>query len=137
MNTATTTATATPRHGCAGITRSKLEVDECIAIALCDNDRGGHEEPDARHDPARQAADNRFDGCFAHAPMRGEEANRDEHHLQNLTCAQDCVRPRVRSEHAAKDAISRREIRRAKVNPRDENGEISNGPDQDFYRNTL
>src|SRR5262245_22902449 len=40
-------------QGRSGIGRSKLEVDECIAISLSEEDCAGHDRPDAGEQPTR------------------------------------------------------------------------------------
>jgi hypothetical protein len=66
-----------PRHGNAGITRSKLEVDECIAAALSKNNCASHEEPSRRNDPSRETLDGGFHRNIAQRPMRDQKEEGD------------------------------------------------------------
>src|SRR3954464_394011 len=90
-NTATVTATARPRHGRGGITRSKLEVDECIAAALREDNGTNHQEPGCRYGPARQARDGGFQRNIAQRPVRCEEEHGDDADLQNFAGAKKSV----------------------------------------------
>src|SRR4051812_13704348 len=121
MQTATMSVTVMPRHGWFGITRSKskLEVDECIAASLREDDGAGHEEPRRGYGPARQARDSGFQRDIAQRPVRDEEEEGDNRDLQNLARGQDCIAARKAAEHSGKQAIRGLEVRGAEVNPRD------------------
>src|ERR1044071_9138179 len=102
-----------PRHGSAGITRSKLEVDECIAVALGENDRASHEEPEGGDGPSGETGHGCLDRDVAQSPMGREEENRDDADLQDFASAEKGVAVRIPAEHAADHAAGGLEIRSA------------------------
>src|SRR3954468_16455646 len=132
MKTPTTTATAIPRHGASGITRSKLEVDECIAAALGEDDRGNHEEPRGGDNPPREAHDCGFERDVAQRPVGEEEEKRDDADLQHFARAQDGVTGWMTAEHSAKHAAGRFEVRSAEINPGDQDGDISHEAEEEL-----
>src|SRR5438270_11838744 len=110
MKTPTMTATVIPRQGRAGITRSKLEVDECIASALGENDGAGHKEPRGSDDPARETRYGGFERDIAQRPMRKKKEERHNPDLQNFARREDRFAGRVPAGHSADEAARGLEI---------------------------
>src|SRR4051812_3252068 len=119
MKTPTTTATAIPRQGASGITRSKLEVDECIAAALGDDDGAYHEEPRGGDNPPREAHDCGFERDVAQRPVREKKEKSYDADLHNLARAQKRIASREPAEHSGDHSIGDFEVGSAEVNPRD------------------
>src|SRR3954470_13718941 len=110
MKTPTATATAIPRKGSCGITRSKLEVDECITVALRENDGAGHQEPDTGDHPARQTYHCAFERDVAQSPMGREQRYGDDRHLQNFAGAEDRIAVRMATKHSGDHAAGDLEV---------------------------
>src|SRR3954470_20668460 len=125
MKTPTTTATVIPRHGRSGITRSKLEVDECIAAALGENDCARHQEPHGSDDPPRKTSDGGFERDIAQRPVREKKEKSHDPDLKNLARGQDGFTGRVPAKHSADQAAGGLEVGGAEINPRDQHGDIS------------
>src|SRR6476469_5463022 len=110
MKTPTITVTVIPRHGRSGITRSKLEVDECIAAALGEDDGAGHKEPRGSDNPSGETRHGGFERDIAQRPVREKEEECDDSGLENFARGQDGLAFRVLAKHSADQAARGLEI---------------------------
>src|SRR4051812_29284363 len=124
MHSATTTVTTTPRQGSGGITRSKLEVDEGIAVSLVENNGAPHEEPNTGYDPPWRTRHRSFQRDVAQQPVRDEQRDRNDRYLQDLAGTQKRVACREPAEHSRDHSVGDFEVRSAEVNPRDQDGDV-------------
>src|SRR5712691_9361439 len=143
-----------PRHGSFGMGRSysrgtisdglaknkrgsrslrlKLEVDEGIAVSLCENDGAGHQGPCRGHDPGRQTRHGGFDVALAQRAMHENHAGSDDTDLQHFAAGKNGVAVCVSAKHAAQHSRGDGEVGCAKKYPGDADGGVGGKAGQEF-----
>src|SRR5258708_6583201 len=126
--------TVIPRQGTFGIglTKSELEVDECITVPLSKDDCASHQCPDSGDEPARKAFGRVLDADIAQRPVGEHHEESDDADLQHLARGKYRVAVRMPAEHAAQHSSGGGEVGGSEKNPGEADCEIGDKAQQYF-----